>query len=88
MPKPLTHTQNVFYSRPTIHKQTQWGLQMQNIIHKLMHFVLQITNVPIKQIGGAGCLAGLKLTQQRHLLLWTANYRTFVGKFSGICVWI
>ena len=46
----LTHTQNVFYSHPTIHKQTQCGLQIQNITHKLMHFVLQIKNVPIKQI--------------------------------------
>ena len=44
----LTHTQNVFYSRPTIHKQTQCDLQMQNIFHKLMHFVLQMRNVPIK----------------------------------------
>ena len=45
----LTHTHNVFYSRPTIHKQTHCGLQIQNIIHKLMHFVLKIRNVPIKQ---------------------------------------
>ena len=38
----LTHTQNMFYSRPTIHKQTECGLQIQNIIHKLMLFDLQI----------------------------------------------
>ena len=32
------HTQNVFCSRTTIHTHAQCGLQIQNIIHKLMYF--------------------------------------------------
>ena len=57
MPKPRTHakrvllthndshTQNVFYSRTMIHTHAQCGLQIQNIIHKLMHFASETNTV-------------------------------------------
>ena len=34
----VTNKQNMFYKCPTIHTQTQCGLQIQNIIHKLMQY--------------------------------------------------
>ena len=39
------HTQNVFCSCITIHTHAQCGLQIQNIIHKLMHFASETNTV-------------------------------------------
>ena len=39
------HTQNVFCSRITIHTHTHCGLQISNIIHKLMHFASERNKV-------------------------------------------
>ena len=44
-----THTQNVFYSRTMIHTHAQCGLQIQNIIHKLMHFASETNTVCFTQ---------------------------------------
>ena len=43
------HTQNVFCSRITIHTHTHCGLQISNIIHKLMHFASETNTVCFTQ---------------------------------------
>ena len=75
-----THTQNVFYSRTMIHTHAQCGLQIQIIIHKLMHFASETNTV---------CFTHTK----KHIFSITNHTERVceslcVSKTRFACVWI
>ena len=72
-----THAQNVFYSRTTIHSQTQCGLQIQNIIHKLMHFASETNTVCVKHT--------VFVSEAKCTSLWMMFC---ICKPHWVCVWI